>query len=184
MGRGLKHDSLCRSVHFIKFLTKNGGSIHDFFYIDLDISCNFQQNVCGFGNMTFCTDLDIQCNSQQKTILWKLTQHPPNPKRVGGSIHYFSVQIWIFHAIPTKKILWDLKPHLHPIPWGEDRNKTFCKSGHIMLFPAKMFWKLTYYPTVPQRGMGSIPDFSEQIGTFHKIPSKKVFSFITSTIPP
>ena len=32
-----------------------------------------------------------------------------------GSMHYYSLQIWIFHAIPSKKKnFWYLIPHLHP----------------------------------------------------------------------
>ena len=54
----------------------------------------------GIGNMTFCTDLDITCNSQQNIIV-EIDPTPTQSKEIGGSIHNFSAQIWIFHAFST-----------------------------------------------------------------------------------
>ena len=66
---------------------------------------------------------------------------PSHPKEITGSLHYLSVQIWIFHAIPSTIIVLMLdssSPSLQN-PHGVEglRHKHFCRFWTFHLFPSK-----------------------------------------------
>ena len=89
-----------------------GGVPYIIFCSDLNISCNssakdklvpdphFPTLVEEWvENMTFCADLDFLFISG-KRYFFKLISQPNPTSRKWRSIHGFSVQIWIFNAIP------------------------------------------------------------------------------------
>ena len=120
----------------------------------------------GIGNMTFCSNLDISFHSLQNSFLgnWPPTTTPH--QELGDSIHDFSVQIWTFHAIPSKNLV------LHPTPWGGSWTMTFCTDLGIQCSHQQ---KSANWPSPKRLGVPYII-FLCTSGYFMQFLAKKFFS--------
>ena len=73
-----------------------------------------------------------------------VTYSPPQPHRLEGRKRELFVQIWIYHAIPSKICILQMDPHTKPQGLKVEENYFLCRSGHFIQFLAKIILQLKH----------------------------------------